>query len=173
MRAEADNLAAVEHEDLIGMTDGADALGDDDLRRAGQLLRKSLAQRARPSYSPARRTNRRKSEFPAFSPARARWKAAASARRRRSGPAGRWGARPLRGSCSTNSAACDRCKARACSDASVFSAALCPKKTLSSNRAGEQNGLLRHIAELVVKRVERILAARPAPSTRTVPAVAS
>ena len=31
MRAESGNLAAVEHEDLIGITDGADALGDDDL----------------------------------------------------------------------------------------------------------------------------------------------
>lgn len=40
MRAESGNLAAVEHEDLIGITDGADALGDDDLRRAGKLLRK-------------------------------------------------------------------------------------------------------------------------------------
>ena len=45
MRAESGNFAAVEHEDLIGITDGADALGDDDLRRAGKLLRKPLAER--------------------------------------------------------------------------------------------------------------------------------
>ena len=66
VRAEADNLAAVEHEDLIGVADGADALGDDDLCRVGQLLRKSLAERRRPSGSPARRTNRQIPEFPAF-----------------------------------------------------------------------------------------------------------
>lgn len=39
----------------------------------------------------------------------------------------------------------------------LFCCAL-PEKDIVFNRAGEQNGLLRHIAELVVKRVERILA---------------
>ena len=45
MRAEARDFAAVEHEDLVGIADGADALGDDDLRCAGQFLCKSFAQR--------------------------------------------------------------------------------------------------------------------------------
>ena len=44
MRAEPGDLAAVEDEDLIRVADGADALGDDDLRRAGQLLCKPFAQ---------------------------------------------------------------------------------------------------------------------------------
>ena len=45
MRAETRDFAAVEHEDLVGIADGADALGDDDLRCAGQLRCKSFAQR--------------------------------------------------------------------------------------------------------------------------------
>ncbi len=49
--------------------------------------------------SPARRTNRRRPEFPAFSPARGRWKGAASARRRRCGRAARCGVRAFRAAC--------------------------------------------------------------------------
>ena len=38
MRADAHGLAAVEHDDLVCVADGADALRDDDLRRVVQLL---------------------------------------------------------------------------------------------------------------------------------------
>ena len=38
MRADAHSLAAVEHDDLVRVADGADALRDDDLRRVVQLL---------------------------------------------------------------------------------------------------------------------------------------
>ena len=44
MRAESGNLAAVEHEDLIRVADGADALGDDDFGGVGQLAGKAFAQ---------------------------------------------------------------------------------------------------------------------------------
>ena len=38
VRADAHGLAAVEHDDLVCVADGADALRDDDLRRVVQLL---------------------------------------------------------------------------------------------------------------------------------------
>ena len=38
VRADAHGLAAVEHDDLVRVADGADALRDDDLRRVVQLL---------------------------------------------------------------------------------------------------------------------------------------
>ena len=40
----ADKLAAVKHEDLIGVPDGADALGDDNFCGVGQLAGKAFAQ---------------------------------------------------------------------------------------------------------------------------------
>ena len=44
MPADAGDLAAVEHNDLIRMADGADALGDDDFGRIMKLCCQTLAQ---------------------------------------------------------------------------------------------------------------------------------
>ena len=44
MCAAADDAPAVEHKDLIGVPDGADALGDDDFGGVGQLAGKAFAQ---------------------------------------------------------------------------------------------------------------------------------
>ena len=130
MCAEPGNLAAVEHEDLIGIADSADALGNDDLCRAGQLLCKPLAEHC---VGLIVQRGERIVENQNFR---------LSCQRPCDGkplllPAGDVpaklgdGVRGLFGYLSTNSAACDK-ESAACSDASVFSAALCPKKTLSS-----------------------------------------
>ena len=156
MRAESGNLAAVEHEDLIGITDGADALGDDDLRRAGKLLRKPLAERR---VGLIVQRGERIVENQNFR---------RSCQRTRDGkplllPAGDVPAKLGDGMCGLFRVFVHKFRSLRQGKRGLqrrvrlFCCAL-PEKDIVFNRAGEQNGLLRHIAELVVERVERILA---------------
>ena len=156
MRAESGNLAAVEHEDLIGITDGADALGDDDLCRAGKLLRKSLAERR---VGLIVQRGERIVENQNFR---------RSCQRPRDGkplllPAGDVPAKLGDGMCGLFRVFVHEFRSlrqgkRGLQRRVRLLGFALAEEDVVLDRAGEQNGLLRHIAELVVKRVERILA---------------
>ena len=155
MRSHADDLAAVENEDLFGVADRADALGDDDLRHIMQLPVQTLAQlRVRPVIE--RRERIVKDQNFRLS-------------RQRAGdgkalllPAGHVAAelldlvvRALRQL--IHKLLCLRKRNGALKVFAVASGSALAEEYVVAHRSREENGLLRDIAELIVERIEGIV----------------
>ena len=81
--AGADHPAVVEHDDPVGVADGADPLRDDDHGRVGDVARSARPAAPRRWRSRGPRTSRRTGRSPAGAPAPGRSPGAAAGRRRR------------------------------------------------------------------------------------------
>ena len=84
VRAEPDLAAVLDHEDLVGVDDGRDPLGDDHGHRVARRRARARRAGARRSRGRGRRTSRRRGRCRAGGRARGRWRGAGADRRRRS-----------------------------------------------------------------------------------------
>ena len=162
---------SIQHDDLIRVADGADALGHDE----SWWCRCSCSAKPRRAAlrrcgSPARRRNRRTPGFPACGPAPGRWKAAASGRRTRCVPhCGDVVLRCRPGSLSTNSAGLRQLQRLPDAVIRRLAAALAEEHVVP-DVAGEQHRLLGHIADAGRTARRRCSPSRSRPSTSTSPA---